>query len=665
MGRITFLLALGATLLAANSDLAEKPKPKSEAGATVTVTAEATEVAVVKTPNPVVVIDKEAIEKSGAKTLSSLLQEAMPGQVLRSGGPGTSTSIFLGASRPQDTVITLDGFRLTDASGLGGVNTSLFGMTGVDRVEIQRGPSSTRFGSDALGGAIALYTAGSAPEGLSGELVESVGTHGNAGAQLGGAYGWSSGWLRTTLSAQRADAVTETKNPYRASNTFLGFGQQVGDEALLSLTYFNAYAGIPIPILFAGYGVGRRPDYSYNEKRESQSRMQVLGSSLRVNFAPDMRGEFSVGQVLQERLEPMSDGTPGRRYTSRRNQLNGNITWDLSSVNTFQVGMDTYEEVAWTPDAVNGDIRNKGEARHLALLLEGGVEPVDGFRIVASLRNQRDRQVIQPLGAPSQKTKITQTTGKLGLNWMASENWRFYVTAGTGFSNPLLNQTLWNAHYGGDKLRNEKSRFLQTGVSFQAGPWSSRLELSRTLYRSLVFYDPEGGTWIPDWYMLSGVYRNGSDVRIQSAEISGGYSVASWGLKGFYRNQEARDLKAPKEEQLETNAVIRRPFQSFGFSGYSVIGSVRLEGRWSWFGPRYEYGLPFGYKAHFNDVSLSALWTANDRLSFTLRGEHLLQPKTSKEDFLKRANDFDNDACQIFGFPAQPPTWTLEARYRF
>jgi hypothetical protein len=32
---------------------------------------------------------------------------------------------------------------------------------------------------------------------------------------------------------------------------------------------------------------------------------------------------------------------------------------------------------------------------------------------------------------------------------------------------------------------------------------------------------------------------------------------------------------------------------------------------------------------------------------------------------MARNYDFTNDSSQLFGFPATPPTWTLEARYRF
>lgn len=660
--RITFLLTLGATLLAAST---EPPVHRSDVGPTMTVTAEAEPVEVVQTPNPVTVVDKKAIEASGATTLSELLKDVLPGQVLSTGGPGTSTSLYLGGARPQDTVVTLDGLRLTDASGLGGVNLGILGLAGVDRAEIQRGPCSTRFGSEALGGVVALYTAGSAPKGFSGEIAQKVGTRGTAAAQAGLSYAWESGWLRASGGAERADAVTKADHRYRAVTSSLGFGQQLGDSTLMTLNYFNSYAGVPLPLAFASYGVGPRPSYAYNEKRGAASRLQAFSGSLRTAFSETVRGELNLGQVEQVRLEPLPDGKPGRRYVSRRHQLQASTTWDLSPKDALTLGVEAYEESASTPDAVNAELRNDATARHLALNLDGGFELLEGWRLVASLRSQRDRQTIHPQGATTEETSIAQTTGKVGVNWTPTEHWRFYTSLGTGFSNPLLSQSLWNAHYGGESLENEKSRYLQMGTSWQSGPWSARLDLSRTLFSSLVYYDPDGGVYIPDWWMNSGVYRNGTDIRIQSAEIRAGYSVPAWGLEGFYRNQEARDLKAPHDQRFKTNAVIRRPFQTFGLSGYRVFGRLRLDGQWTWFGPRYEYGLTSGFNTHFNDVSLSAKWTVSEQLSFTLRGEHLLQPKVTKEDWMARKTDFDNDASMVFGYPSTPATWTLEARYRF
>ena len=663
--RITFLLALGAGLWGSALDL-EAPRPQAEASATVTVTAEAVPVELVQTPNPVIVLDRQAIEASGAVSLGDLLQEALPGQVFSSGGVGTASSIFLGGTRPQDTVVTLDGLRLTDASGLGGVNASVLQLAGIDRVEIQQGPASTRFGSDALGGAVALYSAGSPAAGFSGELQAAAGTRGILRGQLGTAYGWDRGWIRVAGSAQREDQVMDPAHRYRTTAAFIGLGRQVGEDTLVTLDYFNAFTGVPIPIVFADNAP--RPAYLFDPQRQDFNRTQVLGATVRTQFSPVLSGELTVGQVLQNRLEPdVSTNLPTVYFLSRRDQAVGHVTWQPSALGSLTLGLDGSQEAAQAPDLVGVNQLN-AHARHLAVVLDGQREVSPGLRLTGSLRTERDRQTA-PAAAGTLEDDRTVTTGKVGVNWILPRGFRVYANAGTGFSNPLLYNTIFSANYGGAPLDNEKTSTAQLGSTFAAGPWKAGLELTRTLYSSLVYYNPGGGVPIAAWGGFpSGIYQNGSQIRIQSAQFKGGYQTERWGLDGFYRNQEARDLQAA--DQLGSIAVVRRPFQTLGLHGFRVLGGFRLEGRWSWTGPRYEAAIdPSGaaaaYKAHFNDLSLWAVWSLREDVSLTLRGDHLMQPTTTEAQWLARTRDFQNDASQIFGYPAQPPTATLELRYRF
>ena len=666
--RITLLLALGASLWGASASVVEleAPKPPAEASATVTVTAEATPVELVQTPNPVLVIDKAAIDQSGAMNLGSLLQDQLPGQVVSSGGGvGTMASIYLGA-RAQDTVVTLDGLRLDDVTGIGGVNASLIGLAGLDRIEVQEGPCSTRFGSDAQGGAVALYGAGSAPAGASGEIRAAVGNQGIVRGSLGAAYGWDQGWIRMAVAGQKEDQVLDPSNQYRSSGTFLGLGRQLGEDTLVTASYFNNYSKVPVPISY----VSDNPPYrSYDPDRVDSSRTEILSGTVRTQFSPVLSGELTLGQVLQNRMEPNSSTNLATDpYDSRRNQAVGHVTWQPSAGSALTLGLDGSEEHASNPDLLETTLLT-ASATHLAALVEGQQELSPGLRAVVSLRTERDHQSVPTDQGPAADTSVTQTTGKLGLNWLLPGGFRAFANAGTGFSNPLLYNALFNAHYGGETLNNEKSRSAQCGLDYASGPWTAGLVLSRTLFSNLVYYDFSGGIPISAWDGAdSGIYRNGSQLRVQSAELKGGYATAVWGLHGFYRNQEARNLSVAAGQQLSSaSGMVRGPFQTLGADAFRVLGCVRLSGRWSWTGPRYDDLLPagMGFKQHYNDLSLAAAWTVREDLTLTLRGDNLLQPRTSLAEWLAGARDFQNDASQSFGNPAQPPTVNLEVRYRF
>ncbi len=657
--RITFLLALGASLWGSDRRDGGAPAPGGGLGHGDGHRRSHPGGARARPPTRWSSSTRQAIDDSGAASLGDLLQGPLPGQVFATGGVGTASSIYLGGTRPQDTVVTLDGLRLTDVSGLGGVNLNALGLAGIDRVEVQTGPCSTRFGSDALGGAVAMYSSGGAPAGFQGEVRAGAGNEGIARGYLGATYGWDQGWVRMGAAAQREDQVLDPSNPYRSTGAYLGAGRQLGSDTLVTVNYYNTYSGVPIPIVYAGSAP--RSSYNFDADRQDFNRTQILSGTLRTEFSPVLSGELTVGQVLQNRLEPNSNtDLPTDIYLSRRNQAVGHVTWQPSSAGSLTLGLDGSDETARSPDSSEtGTLA--ASAKHMAILAEGQRELLPSLRAVASLRTERDSQTAP--GAPD--NSLTQTTGKVGLNWTLPGGFRAYASAGTGFSNPLLYQSLFNAQYGGAPLENEKSRTAQAGVTYAAGPWKAGLELGRTLYSNLVFYNPALGPYIPSWFSNSGLYQNDSELRIQSAELKVGYETKVWGLSGFYRNQEARDLQQPAGQQLSSSAVVNRPFQTVGANVFRVLGDVRLDGRWSWVGPRYEYGLAGGFKEHYNDLSLSAAWSARKDLTLTLRADNLMQPKTSLAQWLAGARDFQNDASQIYGYPAQPPTVTAELRYRF
>jgi vitamin B12 transporter len=654
--RISLFLAVGASFLAAAPEPGlpgEVPRPVAEASATVTVTAEAMPVELVKTPNPVRVLDKAAIEASGARTLGDLLESLFPGQLLANGGVGTSASLYLGGSRNQDVAVTLDGIRLMDASGLGGVNANALGLAGIDRVEVQVGPCSSTYGSDAMGGVVALSSSASAPKGFSGELKAGLGTQGIRQGSLAPAYGWNGGWVRAQVQGSQEDQATATNKPFRATGVFLGAGQSLGEDTLLTFSYRNAFTGIPTP-----YTNPASTPRVYDADREEKVRSEQIIASLHSMLTPQWLADLTLGQALQTRQEP-NYGAPGYTpYDSRRNQLVGHLGWLPGKGFGLNWNVDAYEEFAATPGYPAGT--DRGEGHHLGLSMEGNWEPLAWLRLVGSAREQWDSQkFVFPTASGVPDTSTQKTTWKLGANATLGAGFRAYASGGSGFSLPLLSAVMYNANNFGATLQTEASTFLRLGAGWERGPWSTRVEASRTHFSHLVYFD-----------LNSYVYANGSQMRIQGVEGALTYKVAQWGAEAFWRNQEARELDVAPPLQLSNAAVIRRPFNIVGAKGWLVEGAFRLEGAWTWAGSRYENfgGFPSRLAAsrtHFNDLSLAATWTASRTLSVSLRGEHLLQPRLTVADWRNRVGDGQNDASQIYGFPAQPPTLALELRYRF
>lgn len=659
MGSHSLLLFLSASAalsastgpsLNTDPDAAGRATSKAEASATVTVTAEGQPVELAKTPNPVKVFTREQIERSGATNLAALLQTAFPGQLMSNGGVGTSTSFFLGGARSQDVVVLLDGIRLSDASGLGSVNPASVGLLGIERIEVQQGPCSTRFGAEALGGVVALYSAG-AGEGLSGMLKGTLGTRGIRQEQLEVAYGDKQGsWVRAGLSGAREDQATDTPNPYRDNGAHLAFGFNLGEPNTLSFTYRNTYEGVPIPWAKTTF------PRTYADVRESRVRQEQLIGNLRSTFGTEWLLEVSLGQVLQTRMEPAFSApyTPFAPYESRRDQANANLSW-LGSSAGATTSFTGYEEDGYTPGYPTGT--NHGAGHHLALSQEGWFEPISSVRVTAGLRQQWDRQTFVVASGPSpQEMKVSSFTGRAGVTWQVGHGFRAYAAFGTGFGLPLVSAVMYNQRNGGEQLQRERSLYMQVGGAWEQGPWYAKLEANRTRHENLVIFD-----------LTSYLYANAGALRIHSTEATFGYKQGSFFLEGVYRNQEARDTQAPESQQLSTSGVLRRPFQTLGLKGSQAFGDWRADLAWGWSGARYEN---FGNgirasKVHFNSLDLALAWKPIKPLEFTLRGSHLMQKAWSVQDWKTGALDGKNDAYLIAGFPAQPRSLSLEAAYRF
>lgn len=150
------LLPLAAAITLASSAYAEESTTLPEV-----VVSAATRLDPETAGTPLYVIDRDAIEKSTANSVSDLLK-GVPGIFVRQlyGNAGTEGTVDLrgfGATASQNTLILVDGRRLNDidlsASDIGGVP-----LANIDRIEIQPGGGSVLYGDGASGGTINIIT---------------------------------------------------------------------------------------------------------------------------------------------------------------------------------------------------------------------------------------------------------------------------------------------------------------------------------------------------------------------------------------------------------------------------------------------------------------------------------------------------------------------------
>jgi outer membrane receptor for ferrienterochelin and colicins len=120
--------------------------------APVVVTATRSARALEDVPVPTTVLPAEAIREQGALRLADLLAE-QPGLVVVEGLGGSG--LQLQGFDADYTLVLLDGEPVVGRTA-GTLDLDRLAVTGVDRVEVVRGPLSSRFGADALAGVVNL-----------------------------------------------------------------------------------------------------------------------------------------------------------------------------------------------------------------------------------------------------------------------------------------------------------------------------------------------------------------------------------------------------------------------------------------------------------------------------------------------------------------------------
>ncbi|WP_208278746.1 TonB-dependent receptor domain-containing protein [Massilia oculi] len=155
-------LAIGALPFAAHANVGADAAPADMA--TVVISASGFEQTIREAPASITVLTREQLEKERFGNLAQAL-ESVEGIDVAAAGDKTGGMNISVRGMPSDyTLILIDGRRQNAAgnvtpNGFGGTSTSFMPPVGaIERIEIIRGPMSTLYGSDAMGGVINIIT---------------------------------------------------------------------------------------------------------------------------------------------------------------------------------------------------------------------------------------------------------------------------------------------------------------------------------------------------------------------------------------------------------------------------------------------------------------------------------------------------------------------------
>ena len=151
------LLAL--TALLPQTALAQQTPDKTVALPAISVSATTVPTPVREIGSSVTVITADDIERQQQRTVTEVLNQVPGLQVVQNGSPGTQTSVFMRGTNSNHVKVLIDGIDIGDSGApAGAVDFGQLVTSDIEKIEVLRGPQSGLYGSDAIGGVIAITT---------------------------------------------------------------------------------------------------------------------------------------------------------------------------------------------------------------------------------------------------------------------------------------------------------------------------------------------------------------------------------------------------------------------------------------------------------------------------------------------------------------------------
>ena len=496
------------------------------------------------------VIDREAIAEAGSETLTELLQARGGIEINANGGPGQPSGVFLRGTNSNHVLLLIDGMRVNSSTS--GTNAfEHIPLQQIERIEILRGPASSLYGADALGGVIQIFT-------RKGEGETQFTANAGAGTyrtrRLGaGLSGDANG---TRFSVQ---AGYDESRAFSATNERVSFGFDPDGDASR-----NRNASISVTQnLVAGHEVAMgawisRGDTQFdagpggNDVNHSTLSSYYLESRNRIGEAWQ-----STLRLGRSRDEAVFTGTSAARFRTEQQQADWNN--EIKALRgTLVLGGD-YRTEKVSSDTLFAQTKRNTVSAYAGYSGEFGPHLLQG-----SARYDRydgNNQVRY------------RGTGSLAYGYRLSPALRLAASVGTAFKLPSFNDLYSPALFGfsgNPNLEPERALNRELGIYYDAGRRRAGLTLFANDIRKLIALDSTFST-----------VNNVNEARILGATLT--YTVISSDY------QLTAEVTASKPEDRATHHVLARRARNYGsLSAARVFRGWRLGAEWVASGARFD-----------------------------------------------------------------------------
>jgi len=529
-------------------------------------------------PLATTVIDRRAIESSGAMNLGQILRPVVGVRVATTGGLGSFTPISIRGSSNDQVLVLMDGRRLNAAQG-GGVDLSDVPLDNIERIEIVRGGASAIHGANAIGGTINLVTRGVPAGSEAGARVE----YGSFDTRL--------------MSAHLADG--HTKADWRLDGRFC---QSDGPSPIGTVPLIP---GTPVVRgdLDSEWLSGRvtwQPAWvsslDLSASHESSDK-GIPGSTEFVSGTARQSDEFSAAALTLAGLHaggPLlagaSAGSSVRIFAQRRRRGFADPRFPLGAVD------DRHRNDSWGIGA--DQHRDFGKAGLLHAGVEGRrdelISSTDGHHLrnsaavwarqTVTLGRDNRTELIPALRLDGVEDFAGRLSPMLMARHRVSPTVLLRAAAGSAFRPPSFDdlfQPPRASAAGNPNLRPEQSWTGDLGLGVTLGAWKLGMTGFVNRVHDLIQWQPgAAGIWRP---------HNVDGARIVGAEFeaSGRFRVVGTTRRvDFEANYTWLDPRETgKAANTADNVLIYRPRHKVNALGRLPLGSISLSTQWSYTGP--------------------------------------------------------------------------------
>jgi vitamin B12 transporter len=579
------IVALGLTAAPSHAQI---PPSVSE---DVVVTATAAPEEIDDVGSAVTVVTREEIERNGWRTVQEVLRSVPGADVAQSGGPGAQTSLFLRGANSTHTLVLVDGVRV-NSPFFPGYDFSLLSTENVERVEIVRGPFSSLYGSESIGGVVQIFTRPAAGK-FSGRIV---GEAGNADQrEATGFASVGSGVFGIAASArERRDDGDRQNDDWRETSGSLRLEGRFGETRLaLEGSIADGDLGLPGPV------GAETPDNRYSPREER--------ITLPATFQPAVGHSASV-MLGWVRSRPAFDSPFFQSQTDARTlqaRVSDTLTAGVHRVTAFG------DWQRWrVDDASNFGVSLDGEdATIWSLGAEDALDLGRGWFVTAGLRYD-DHSEFGDVWSP--RGTIAWKTGP----------WKLRASGGTGFRAPSVGE-LFYPFSGNPDLKPERSTSWDAGADYDLVGGRLSASVFWTDFRDLIVFN-----------FASGLNVNVGRARSRGVEISWRQQISSAvAVDAGYTYLDTED----RDTGLE---LLRRPRHS-GFLGATVAPVAGLD-----ISPRV---VLVGERADVLALETTTRIEAPSYFRFDLYARYRIG---SFAPYLRAQNLTDESYSEVQGFPA-------------